>query len=126
MMTNAASITTGTIGPEIVCVPITVGFESVTIEIPADRLISLDRHACPPAVDAVQAIREALESPSHYPSLRRALTPDDHVTIVVDEHLPRLPELLVAVLEHVTAAGVDPTAITLLCPPTASKQVLGR
>src|SRR5205823_854441 len=54
--------------------------------------------------------------------LRRALTPDDHVTIVVDEHLPRLPELVTAILEHVTAAGVAPAAVTLLCPPTDNKQ----
>src|SRR5262249_58527419 len=54
--------------------------------------------------------------------LRRALTPDDHVTIVIDERLPRLADLLIPLLEHVSSAGVAPEAITLLCPPTSSRQ----
>lgn len=115
MMTNAHSSTA-------VPVSITFGGEDLTLDIPADRLVRLDRADAAAPVDAVQAVREALESPHHYPPLRQALTPDDHVTVVVDEHLPRVAELVTAVLEHVVAAGVDPAAITLLCPPTTSKQ----
>jgi nickel-dependent lactate racemase len=123
MMTNTATAAADAVANETVRIPITVGTDSLTLEIPADRLISLERPASPPAVaDPVQAVRDALESPSRYPALRRALTPDDRVTVVVDEHVPRLPEMLTAVLDHVTAAGVDPASITLLCPPTESKQ----
>lgn len=104
-------------------VPIDVAAARVTLDVPADRWVQLNRAEYPPALtDPAQAVRDALEEPLRYPALRRALTPDDHVTIVVDEHLPRLAELLTAVLEHVVAAGVDPAAITLLCPPTTSKQ----
>ncbi len=103
--------------------PIEVGRESLTLEIPTDQLIRLDRPACPPPLaEPVQAVRDALESPIRYPALRRALTPDDHVAVVVDEHLPRVGELVTAVLEHIAEAGVAPAAITLLCPPTSSKQ----
>src|SRR5437773_2478695 len=45
--------------------------------------------------DPALAVTEAVESPFHFPPLRRALTPDDHVTIVLDEQLPQLAVLLV-------------------------------
>jgi nickel-dependent lactate racemase len=104
-------------------IPISYGRSQLTVEVGAERLVALDQaDAPPPLADPVAAVRDALEAPLRYPALRRALTPDDHVTIVVDEHLPRLPELVTAVLRHVVSAGVDPSAITLLCPPTASRQ----
>ena len=67
-------------------------------------------------------MRTALEVPADYPPLRRAFTPDDQVTIVVDERLPHLVELLVPLLEHITQAGVAPSAVTLLCPRSESRQ----
>src|SRR5437868_708487 len=111
------------LGQTAMRVPIEVGTEKMAVEIDPARLIRLERASVPPPLtDPVRAVREGLESPLGYPALRRSLTPDDHVTIVVEEHLPRLAELLTAVLEHVTAAGVEPAAVTLLCPPTHSKQ----
>jgi nickel-dependent lactate racemase len=104
-------------------VPIDFGRKRMTVEIPENQLIRLERAALPPPLgDPIAAVREGLESPLRYPALRRALTPDDHVTIVVDEHLPRLPELLTTILEHIASAGVAPEAMALLCPPTTSKQ----
>src|SRR5947209_3597876 len=72
--------------------------------------------------DPAAAVRAAQEQPHVFPPLRRALTPGDRVTVVVDEQLPHLAELLVPLLEHIVEAGVDPAAITLLCPPSASRQ----
>src|ERR1700676_5760212 len=63
----------------------------------------------------VQAMRDALEHPLDYPALRLALTPDDHVAIVVDEGIPQLAGLLVPLLEHIRHANVRPEAITLIC-----------
>jgi nickel-dependent lactate racemase len=63
-----------------------------------------------------------LETPLGFPALRRALTPDDHVAIIVDEKLPHLPQLLAPVLEHLTQARIAPEAITLLCVPSLSRQ----
>jgi nickel-dependent lactate racemase len=68
--------------------------------------------------DPGKIVRAALESPFGYPPLRRALTPEDQVVVLVDEQLPDLAGLLVPVLEHVASAGVDAEAITLLCPTT--------
>jgi hypothetical protein len=67
--------------------------------------------------DPAGAIRTALESPFDFPALRRALTPDDQIAVVLDENLPDLAGLLTPVLEHIASAGVPPESITLLCPP---------
>lgn len=99
------------------------GHKTLELEISVDRLGSLQRAAIMPSqVDPIAALRDALEKPFDFPALRRALTPDDHLAILVDEQLPRLPELLTVVLEHVAQAGIHPGAITLVCARTASRQ----
>src|SRR5947209_14486226 len=101
---------------------ITYADEHLEIEVPAEQLVTPHRAPpAPPLADPVAAVAAALESPLGFPALRRALTPDDHVTVVVDEQVPLLPRLLTPVLAHVTGAGVRPDAVTLLCA-TASGQ----
>jgi nickel-dependent lactate racemase len=93
------------------------------VEIPESRLVGVTRPPpAPPLADPRAAVQQALESPHGFPALRRALTPDDHVAILVDEHLARLSDLLTPILEHVSQAGVAPEAITLLCPADSTKQ----
>jgi nickel-dependent lactate racemase len=65
-----------------------------------------------------EAVRAALEAPFAFPQLRRALTPDDHLAVVVDEDLPDLARLLVPLLEHLVSAGVSPEAVTLVSTPS--------
>src|SRR4051794_6130236 len=85
--------------------------------------VPLQREAETPALtDPVRTLRDALDRPFHYPPLWRALTPDDHVAVLIDEGIPHLSGLLVALLEHVHIAGVQPDAITLLCLPPSSGQ----
>jgi nickel-dependent lactate racemase len=104
-------------------VSIDYGRDQLTVDVAAERLLALDRPAPPPAVaDPAATVRQALETPLRYPPLRKALTPDDHVTVVIDERLPRLAELVTAVVDHITSAGVAPEAVTLLCPPSGSRQ----
>jgi nickel-dependent lactate racemase len=99
------------------------GLKHLDLELPESSLVAVHREAvAAPLRDPVEAMRTALESPLGFPPLRRALTPDDHVTIVLDEGLPHLVELLVPLLEHIGQAQVPPSAITLLCPPSLSKQ----
>src|SRR5438128_8370777 len=94
------------------------GREHLDVEVRDSRLVGVQRHPPAPALlDPAAAVRAALEAPLGFPALRRALTPDDHVVIVVDEHLPQLPHLLTPLLEHIAQAHVAPEAITLLCPP---------
>jgi nickel-dependent lactate racemase len=93
------------------------------LEVADERMVGLHRAAPSPAVaDPAGAVREALEHPLGFPALRRALTPDDHVAVVMDEGLPHLAALLTEVLEHITSADVRPEAITLLCQPPNTGQ----
>jgi nickel-dependent lactate racemase len=99
------------------------GRERLDLEVSDGHLVGIQREAPAPALaDPVAAVRDSLEAPHDFPSLRRALTPDDHVAIVVQETLPQFVKLLTAVLEHVTQAGVAPAAITLVCPPGSPGQ----
>ena len=67
------------------------GRGQIDVAIPEDRLVGVRRRPPAPALaDPAAAVRAALENPLGFPPLRRALTPDDHVTVVIDERLPRL------------------------------------
>src|ERR1700682_636021 len=102
---------------------IAYGRAGLDVELDADRVLELRRHApSPPVADPSAAVRDAIEAPRDYPALRRSLTPDDHVAVIVDESLPRLVELLTPILEQIVKAGVAPEAITLLCPLSSSGQ----
>jgi len=104
-------------------VAIDYGRDRLTVDVAAERVVALNRPAPPtPVADPAAAMRDALESPLRYPPLRRALTPDDHVTVVIDERLPGLAELVTSVVDHITSAGVAPEAVTLLCPPSGTRQ----
>jgi nickel-dependent lactate racemase len=99
------------------------GRERLDLEVPDGRLAGVRRREpALPLPDPAAAVRAALETPHGFPALRRALTPDDHVAVVIDEHLPHFVDLLTAVLEHVTGAGVAPAAITLVCPSSSPGQ----
>jgi nickel-dependent lactate racemase len=96
--------------------------ERLELELDPVRLVARPRAPLTPLADPVAAIRTALEGPFHFPALRRALTPDDHIAVVVDEGLTGLGRLLTPVLEHIVSAGVQPEAITLVSPPDSSRQ----
>jgi nickel-dependent lactate racemase len=68
----------------------------------------------PPLTDIGQAVRDGLEKPIGFPALRKALTPDDHVVIVVDGHLPHMDEMLTAIVDYLIQARIPLAAITLL------------
>jgi nickel-dependent lactate racemase len=99
------------------------GRDRLELDVDPERVIPVQREVPLPVLDNVSAaVREGLEIPEEYPALRRALTPDDHVAVVVDEALPRVAELVTPILEHIVSAGVRPDAITLLCPASLSRQ----
>jgi nickel-dependent lactate racemase len=97
------------------------GRAQVELEV-ADGRAVVHCHAPKPVADPAFAIRTALLSPHEYPPLRRSLTEDDHVTVVVDERLPDVARLLTPVLEELIGAGVDTAKVTLLCESSASRQ----
>jgi nickel-dependent lactate racemase len=104
-------------------VEIAYGREHLQLDIPQSRLVSVHRQPqAPPLADPASAVRAALETPNGFPALRRALTPDDHVAVVLDEQVSLLPELLTSVLQHLVEASVALDAVTLVCPPTQLSQ----
>ncbi len=104
---------------------VVVGAEPWPLAVPADRALSLQRQPfTAPTQSAAQLVRAALEAPFRFEPLRRALTPDDRVTIVVDPRLPHLAEMLAEVLLHLGTAGVPPAAVTVVSPPGAPEQWL--
>lgn len=104
-------------------VGIDYGREHLELDVAESNLLSVHRQPPPVSLaDPAAAVRQALEQPLGFPALRRAVTPDDHVAIVVDEHLPHLATLLTPILEHLTSAHVSPTAVTLVCPPSSTSQ----
>jgi nickel-dependent lactate racemase len=90
--------------------------EHLELDVAEHKLVAVHREQpAPPLFDPAAALRASLEAPLEFPPLRQALTPDDHVAIVVDESLPHLPQLLTPLLEHVAEAHVSPSAVTLVC-----------
>src|SRR5262245_64473875 len=100
---------------------INYGREHLQVEVGDSSVVPTQREpAAPPLADPAAALAAAVETPHGFPALRRALTPDDHVAVVVEERLPRFVPLLAALLEHVAKAGIPPEAITLVCLPSSS------
>lgn len=95
-----------------------VGRSTWTLTVRPDAAVELNRApVTPPTAGPRELVRAALEKPSGLDApLRRALTPDDHVAVVLDERLPHVPELLAGVIEHLQSAGIDPAAVTVIVP----------
>lgn len=102
-------------------VELTLGPGPWRVSVPRGKLVQPERR---PALDrsAGDLMRDALEKPVGFEPLRRALTPDDHIAIVVDDRLPQLPALLAGLFDHLGSAGIKPEAITLVLAPPARHQ----
>ncbi|AWM41793.1 DUF2088 domain-containing protein [Gemmata obscuriglobus] len=108
----------GTLMPETI--PLVVGSEPWSLTVPADRAVHVRRASfVPPSAGAAELVRAALERPFKFEPLRRALTPDDRVAVVIDPRLPHLTEMLAEVLSHIGSAGVPLAAVTVVSPPGA-------
>jgi nickel-dependent lactate racemase len=100
-------------------VGIAYGRDRIEVDVGQNQFVDIHQQQpqAPPLADPAGAVRAALETPLGFPALRRALTPDDQVAVVLDEHVPLRPELLATVLQYLTEARVAISAITLVCPP---------
>ncbi len=99
-------------------IEIAFGVETWHLNLPKDKRVPTVRaNRAASTASAGDQVRDALEKPFDFEPLRRALTPDDRVVVVVDESLPALAEIVTAVLQHLGTAGVTPEVITLLMPP---------
>lgn len=104
-------------------VTIIFGDDSVDLDIPEKNLISALGVVSQGTIEnPAIALRMALENPFRFPPLRRALTPDDQVTIVLDEELKQIATYLIPLLEHLAEAGISAGRITLLCKDASTEQ----
>lgn len=96
-----------------------VGLSTRTVLVPTEKAVPLHRAPVPPLPTANprELVRAALEAPVGFEPLRRALTPDDHITVVLDPDLPHAADLLAGVLDHLGTAGIGPAAVTVLTTP---------
>jgi nickel-dependent lactate racemase len=91
-----------------------------SLNVPEGTLMAPRRATSKPTIaDVAGAVRAALETPRNFPPLRRALTPEDRITVVVDDRLPQLGVMVNEILKYLTEAGVVSDSITLLSPPYA-------
>ena len=91
------------------------GEQNIELRLPASKLLASAQHGPTKFLaDPAQSLRECLEKPTDYPALRLALTPDDHVAIVIDPGLPQLETLLSVLMEHLQSAGIQIEAVTLV------------
>lgn len=70
----------------------------------------------PPITDPESAVGRAMEYPVGFEPLRRAMSPDDRVALVIDERLPVLAKLIQGVLKYLASAGIPPEAVTVISP----------
>ena len=98
-------------------VEIVYGRQQATLKVSEGRLVKPLRPCPGRAVANVSAaVRDALEHPLDFPPLRRAITPDDRIVVLVREDLAQLPVLLTAVLDYLKEAGIGRQQVTVLCP----------
>lgn len=105
-------------------VEIAVGTGLWTVTVPDAKRVAVIRDVEPEAFeDAADLLRAALERPIGIDApVRRAVTPDDKVAIVVDERLPEVGTLVGVLLEHLDSAGIPSSAVTLVVPPPTGRQ----
>lgn len=100
-----------------------VGDGTWTVDVSADKRVPLVRaESAEPTASPRELVRAALEKPIglNVP-LHKALTPDDHVAVVLDERLPHLDELLAELLAHLHGGGVEGSAVAVVVPPSGSQ-----
>jgi nickel-dependent lactate racemase len=94
---------------------VTLAEFGLSLEAPDSAHISGSRaQVTPNLADPAEALLGALENPREFPPLRRALTPDDHVAIIVDERMPLAGRLAGTLLTYLSGMGIVAEAITLV------------
>jgi hypothetical protein len=89
--------------------------ERLELELLGERLVA-EWHG-PAGVAGSQVrrqVRNALESPRQYPSLRQAVVPGDRVVVALDIEVPEVRAVLSAVCDTLQQAGVEAGSITVL------------
>jgi len=96
-----------------------VGLSPWSLTVPAKRAVEVSRTPFAAPAPLAELVRNALDKPFGFEPLRRALTPEDRVAIVLDSQLPQVTEILEAVLGYLRTALIPPELVTVLTTPEA-------
>jgi nickel-dependent lactate racemase len=97
--------------------------DRLAFSVPSEKCVQIEQAGLAASlVDPVAALRRSLEDPWEFPALRQALTPEDHVAVVLDTSAPQVELLLPATIEHVLSAGVRAENITIVVPGTPAHE----
>lgn len=97
------------------------GSQKIELTVPAGKLVQGRRVQQSTILGDVRlAIAASLESPIEFPALRQALTPDDHIAIILHEEMNGIAEAMEAVLSHILTANVPMNQVTVLVQPRLS------
>jgi len=95
-----------------------VGLSKWPLTVPAKFAVEVSRvPILPPTASPAELTRAALETPFGFEPLRRALTPEDRVAIVLDPLIPHVAEILESVLAYLKSALIPPELVTVLTTP---------
>ncbi len=88
---------------------------SLCLDLPPDTLVrSFVGPDGAALVNAYRAAGEALDRPLDFPALRHAVVPGDRVVLALEDDVPRAAAILAAVIERLTASGVESDKICIL------------
>jgi lactate racemase len=91
--------------------------ERLDFELPEERVVAT--WSAPAGLEpalAVEAIRDALETPWDFPPLRQMIVPGDRVVIALDSSISHAAPVLEVLGQTLRDAGVEPDGITVLTP----------
>lgn len=97
-----------------------VGSKTWEFEVPPARAVAVTREpVVAQSASPAELTLAALDKPVGFEPLRRALTPDDRVTVVVDPGVAQAVPIVEAVLAYLRDTGIALGSVTLLAPPEA-------
>jgi lactate racemase len=91
--------------------------ERLDFEIPEDRVVAT--WSAPVGMEppqAIEALRDALETPWDFPPLRQMIVPGDRVVIAMDSSMAHAGPILEVIGQILLGAGVEPDGVTVLTP----------
>jgi hypothetical protein len=84
------------------------------VRVPIEHAVAQSAGPHPLVTDTAAAAREALESPLKYPLFAAGVVPGDKLAIAIDEAVPDAANIVRGAIEAATAAGIEPSAISIV------------
>ncbi len=91
------------------------GGHTVSLQMPPGKQLTVEQTVA--AIDRAELpgnLGKCLNSPTGFPALNLAITPEDHIAIVLDPGLPQIETLLAGVLDHLAEGGVEQENVTIV------------